>query len=164
MLKPILFGGVTGVLFLSVSLSVHAQIEAETTPFFETNNSEISPLELTQFAQILRQFKGIDNATKQKMAMTIKKGGLSYERFMEIGQNQNNYNYTAGVQASPEELEKFQKTVSEVEEIIINNEQKKERTIQSQGLGIKRFKQIDSIISQDRNLQKKIQQMVSPYH
>lgn len=160
MLKPILFGGITGVLFLSISLSVHGQIEAETTPFFETNYSEISPLELRQFAQILQQFKGIDYSTQQKMAMTIKKGGLSYERFMEIGQSQNNYNYAAGVQASPEELEKFQKTISEVEEIIINTEQKKERMIQSQGLGMKRFRQIEAIISQDRNLQKKIQQMV----
>lgn len=160
MLKPILFGGITGVLCLSISLSVYGQIEAETIPFFETNHSEISPLELRQFAQILQQFKVIDYSTQQKMAMTIKKGGLSYERFMEIGQSQHNYNYATGVQASPEELEKFQKTISEVEEIIINTEQKKDRIIQSHGLGIKRFRQIEAIISKNRNLQKKIQQMV----
>ncbi|MGP0128816.1 MAG: DUF4168 domain-containing protein [cyanobacterium endosymbiont of Rhopalodia musculus] len=160
MLKLILVGGVAGVLYLSVSLPVHGQIEARTTQFFEAEHSEISPLELRQFAQVLQQFQAIDYRTQQKMAMAIKKGGLSYERFMEIGQSQNNYNYAAGVQASLEELEKFQKTVSEVEEIIVNTEQKKERVIQSQGLAIKRFRQIETIISQDSKLQEKVQQMV----
>ncbi|BBA78781.1 hypothetical protein RGRSB_0161 [cyanobacterium endosymbiont of Rhopalodia gibberula] len=160
MLKLILAGGITGVLCLSISLPVHSQIEARTTQFFEADHSEISPLELRQFAQILQQFQEIDYRTQRKMAMTIKKGGLSYERFMEIGQSQNNYNYATGLQASSEELEKFQKTISEVEEIVVNTEQKKERVIQSQGLEIKRFRQIETIISQDRKLQKKVQQMV----
>ncbi|XLQ10967.1 MAG: DUF4168 domain-containing protein [cyanobacterium endosymbiont of Epithemia adnata isolate EadnSB Bon19] len=160
MLKPILVRGIIGFFSLFMSLPVYGQIEAKTTRFFEAENSEISPLELRQFAQILQQFQGIDYRTQQKMAITIKKGGLSYERFMEIGQSHSNYNYTTGLQVSPEELEKFQKTISEVEEIIANTEQKKERLIQSQGLEIKRFRQIETIISQDRQLQKKVQQMV----
>ncbi|YAI81316.1 MAG: DUF4168 domain-containing protein [cyanobacterium endosymbiont of Rhopalodia sterrenbergii] len=160
MLKLILLGGITGVLYLSIALPVYSQIEAGTTQFFEAEHSKISPLELRQFAQILQQFQEIDYRTQRKMAMTIKKGGLSYERFMEIGQSQNNYNYATGLQASPEELDKFRKTISEVEEIIVNTEQKKERVIQSQGLEIKRFRQIETIISQDRQLQKKVQQMV----
>lgn len=160
MLKLILVGGITGVFSLFISLPVHGQIEVKTPQFFESEHSEISPLELRQFAQILQQFREIDYRTQRKMAITIKKGGLSYERFMEIGQSHKNYNYATGLQASVEELEKFQKTMSEVEEIIVNTEQKKERIVQSQGLEIKRFQQIETIISQDRKLQKKVQQMV----
>lgn len=160
MLKLIIVGGIAGVLSLSVSLPVHSQIEAGTTQFFEVERSEISPLELRQFAQILQQFKAIDYRTQQKMAIAIKKGGLSYERFMEIGKSQNNYDYTAGIQASSEELDKFRKTIIEVEKIVVNTEEKKVRVINSQGLEIKRFQQIETIISQDSELQKKVQQMV----
>ncbi len=160
MLKSILVGGITGILCLSVSSPVHSQIEAETTPFFGTTQSEISPLELRQFAQIIQQFQGIDYRTQRKMGQAIKKGGLSYERFMEIGKSKNNYNYVAGVQASPDELEKFQKTLTQVEEIITETEQKKERMIKSQGLEIKRFRQIETMVTQDRDLQQKVQQMV----
>ncbi|WP_267383385.1 DUF4168 domain-containing protein [Cyanobacterium sp. uoEpiScrs1] len=160
MFKLLLAGGITGILYLSISLPVYGQIEARTTQFFEADHSEISPLELRQFAQILQQFQGIDYRTQQRIAMTIKKGGLSYERFMEIGQSHNNYNYTTGLQASSEELDKFQKTVSKVEEVIVSTEQKKERVIQSQGLEVKRFRQIETIIAKDSKLQKKVQQMV----
>ena len=160
MLKSILLGGITGVLCLSVSFPVQSQIEAEITPIIESSSTEISPLEMRQYAQILQQFQGIEYRTQQKMAQAIKKGGLSYERFMEIGKNQNNYNYLAGVQASPDELEKFQKTLTHVEEIITETEDKKKRMIKSQGLDLQRFQEIEAIIEKDRDLQKKLQQMI----
>ncbi|HAC63407.1 MAG TPA: DUF4168 domain-containing protein [Cyanothece sp. UBA12306] len=160
MLKSMLVGGIVGVLGLSLSLPVCSQIEPNINPLLETSQAKISPLEMRQYAQILQQFKGIEYRTQQKMAQAIKKGGLSYERFLEIGKNQNNYNYTAGVQASPDELEKFQKTLVEVEKIISETEDKKKRMIKSQGLELQRFQQIETIIAQDRNLQQKLQQMV----
>ncbi|ACK66409.1 hypothetical protein PCC8801_2398 [Rippkaea orientalis PCC 8801] len=160
MLKSMVVVGVISVLGLSFSLPVRSQIQPNITPIVGASTTEISALEMRQYAQILQQFRGIEYKTQQKMAQAIKKGGLSYERFMEIGRNQNNFNYTAGVQASAEELEKFQKTLTEVEKIIAETEDKKKRMIVSQGLELQRFQQIEQIIAKDRDLQERLQQMV----
>jgi hypothetical protein len=177
MLKPILvkgFIGYIGFFSLFMSLPVYSQIEVTTPQFFEKKNPLVSPLELNQFVQIIQQFPAIDYRAHKLMETAAKKEGLSLERYDEIMKmlrGVDRVDYEIGLQVSPEkynvqfkvseeELKKFQRLEAIEEEINEDVVQQKIRIVRSQGLEIKRFQQIESMVARDLELQLKVKQMM----
>ncbi|MEM8777474.1 MAG: DUF4168 domain-containing protein [Cyanobacteria bacterium P01_G01_bin.49] len=161
MFKSIVVGGVIGIVGLSVPINVNAQLKAPLSPNSQlsvVSESEIAPLELQQFVQVIKQFQRIEYANQQKVAKAMKKEGLSPERFMEINESQKNWQSQSD--ASADEMEKFRNIVVEIKEIMSDAEEKRKKMVETQGLSLKRFLEIEEIVAKDDELQAKVQQML----
>ncbi|MEA5509844.1 DUF4168 domain-containing protein [Crocosphaera sp. UHCC 0190] len=161
MYKSILVGGVMTIVGLSVPTTVMAQFQVPLSSTVESSQASqpaVSPLELQQFVQVIKQFQKIEMQTQQQMAKAIGKEGLTPQRFVEINESQRNRNPQANV--SSDELDKFKKAVVKVNEIMNASETKRQRTVETQGLELKRFLEIESTISQNKALQARVQQML----
>ena len=161
MFKSIVVGGLLTIVGLSVSTSANAQLSAPLSPNSQlsvVSEPEVSPLELQQFVQVIKQFQRIEQTSQQKVAKAINAEGLSPKRFMEINQSQRDWRSQSD--ASADEMEKFRKAVVKIQDIMRDAETKRQRTVETQGLDLKRFLEIEKIIAKNENLQAKVQQML----
>ena len=161
MFKSIVVGGLLTIVGLSVSTSANAQLSAPLSPNSQpsvVSEPKVSPLELQQFVQVIKQFQRIEQKSQQKVAKAINAEGLSPKRFMEINQNQRDWRSQSD--ASADEMEKFRKAVVKIQEIMRDAETKRQRTVETQGLDLKRFLEIEEIVAQNKDLQAKVQQML----
>ncbi len=161
MFKSLVVGGILTVLGLIQPTITYAQFNGPISPTIETEtvtSPQISPIELQQFVQVIKQFQRIEMNMQREMAKAMKKEGLTPERFMEINESQRQLR-SESVNSS-EDLEKFRKVVVQLEEIMDNAEKKRQTTVTTQGLELKRFLQIEKTISQNKQLQAKVQQML----
>ncbi|MGK7880732.1 MAG: DUF4168 domain-containing protein [Crocosphaera sp.] len=160
MLKSLVVGGVVmvGLMIPTVALG---QFNGPISPTVETETTvdpQVSPLELQQFVQVIKQFQRIETVVQRQMAKTIQKEGLTPERFMEINESQRQLR-SESVNSS-EDLEKFRKIVVKFQEIMDDAEEKRQSTVVTQGLEVERFLEIEKIVSGNRQLQAKVQRML----
>lgn len=161
MLKLIV-GGLAGVLLYfppvvaqSTAQQQSPQIIAQMAP--RGSNETVSPLELQQFAQALRQLRKVEMETQEKMAEALKAERLSPERFQEIGQQRSNPDSPVGGTISPGEQEKFDKILAKIQTIRQEAIPKRSRAITLQGLTIERFNQIGEVIDRNATLRQQLQ-------
>ena len=161
MFKSLVVGGmITIVGFMSPTVA-YGQFNGPISPSIETEtvvDPEVSPLELQQFVQIIKQFKRIEAMTQREMAKALKKEGLTPERFMEINESQRQLR-SESVNSSAD-LEKFRNVVVKFNEIMDDAEEKRQGTVETQGLKLNRFLEIEKIVSNNRQLQAKVQRML----
>ncbi|MGK7941327.1 MAG: DUF4168 domain-containing protein [Crocosphaera sp.] len=161
MFKSLLVGGIITLVGVNQPTVTYAQFNAPISPTIEretVSSPKVSPIELQQFVQIIKQFQRIEMNMQREMAKAMKKEGFTPQRFMEINESQRQLR-SESVNSS-EDLEKFRKVVVQLEEIIDNAEKKRQSTVATQGLELKRFLEIEKIISQNKQLQAKVQQML----
>ena len=115
-------------------------------------------MELQQFVQVIKQFRRIETSMQREMAKAIKKEGLTPERFMEIDKTQRQLR-SESVNSS-EDLEKFRKVVTEFQKIMDDAEEKRQTTVATQGLEVERFLEIEKIVSNNQQLQGKVERML----
>ena len=160
MLKSLVVGGVVmgGLMIPTVA---YGQFNGPISPTVETETTvdpKVSPLELQQFVQVIKQFQRIETVVQRQMAKAIQKEGLTPERFMEINQSQRQLR-SESVNSS-EDLEKFRKIVVKFQEIMDDAEEKRQSTVATQGLELERFLEIEKIVSGNRQLQAKVERML----
>ena len=163
MYKFIVVGGlaVMAVAFTpSEAKTQSSQLSLPTLSTQAVSSSSVSPLELQQFVQGIKQLQSIDRRNQAQMAQVIEKEGLSPERFREIAQNIQQPNTTLEPPISEQEQEKFARIVEQMEEIQKESLPKQQRAITMQGLEVSRFGEIDRAVQQDAALQKKVRQML----
>ena len=161
MFKSLVVGGMMTMVGLISPTVAYGQFNGTISPTIETEtvaNPEVSPLELQQFVQVIKQFQRIEAMTQREMAKVLKKEGLSPDRFMEINESQRRLR-SESVNSS-EDLEKFRKVVVEFNEIMDDAEEKRQSTVETQGLELKRFLEIEKIVSNDQQLQARVQRML----
>ncbi|MDJ0508459.1 MAG: hypothetical protein QNJ64_04265 [Crocosphaera sp.] len=163
MFKSLVVGGIITVLGLHYPTVTYAQFRGPISPTIEietetVTSPKVSPIELQQFVQVIKQFQRIEANMQREMAKAIKQEGLTSQRFMEINESQRQLR-SESVNSS-EDLEKFRKIVVQLEEIMDDAEKKRQTTVVTQGLELKRFLEIEKIISQNKQLQAKVQQML----
>ena len=160
MLKSLVVGG--GVMVgLMIPTVAYGQFNGPISPTVETETTvdpKVSPLELQQFVQVIKQFQRIETVVQRQMAKAIQKEGLTPERFMEINQSQRQLR-SESVNSS-EDLEKFRKIVVKFQEIMDDAEEKRQSTVATQGLELERFLEIEKIVSGNRQLQAKVERML----
>ncbi|MDJ0598106.1 MAG: hypothetical protein QNJ37_04610 [Crocosphaera sp.] len=160
MFKSLVVGGVVMVGLMTPTVA-YGQFNSPISPTIKTEtvaNPEVSPLELQQFVQVIKQFQRIEAVMQRQMAMAMKKEGLTPQRFMEINESQRQLR-SESVNSS-EDLEKFRKVVVKFQEIMDNAEEKRQSTVETQGLELERFLEIEKIVSKNQQLQAKVQQML----
>ncbi|MDJ0729603.1 MAG: hypothetical protein QNJ33_06370 [Crocosphaera sp.] len=161
MFNSLVVGGVITIVGLMTPTVAYGQFNGPISPTIETEtvvNPEVSPIELQQFVQVIKQFQRIEALMQREMAKAMKKEGLTPERFMEINESQRQLR-SQSVNSS-EDLEKFRKVVVKFQEIMDNAEEKRQTTVETQGLELNRFLEIEKIVSNNRQLQAKVQRML----
>ena len=163
MYKFIIVGGLAVVTLAftpSQAKTQSSQLSLPTLSTQATAPAPVSPLELQQFVQGIKQLQSIDRRNQAKMVQVVEKEGLSPERFQEIAQNIQEPNSTLEPPISEQEREQFARIVEQMEEIQKESLPKQQRAITMQGLEISRFSEIDRAVQQDATLQKKVRQML----
>lgn len=161
MLKSIV-GGLIGTL-LSLSPLI-AQAEGQPfshlilaqIPTLRGESESVSPLELQQFIQALKQLKRVEMETQEKMIEALKSERLSPQRFQEIGQQQSNPDATS-TQISPNEQQQFEKALTKIQTIQQEAIPKQSRAVTFQGLTMQRFNQIGRAIEKNPTLKQQLQ-------
>lgn len=161
MLKPVIRGMIGALLYFPPVVAqtqvqpLSPQLLSQTSTSTGANET-VSPLEIQQFAQALKQLKKIEMATQEKMVEALKQENLSPERFQEIGQQRNNSDLAAtGI--TPGELERFDKAVAKLQTIQQEAAPKESRAISMQGLTMERFNQIGQMINKSPALKQQLQ-------
>jgi Domain of unknown function (DUF4168) len=160
-----LFASVCTLLTLLAPLEARAQANRLLAPSATSPSVSaapaITPLELQQFVQAIKQVQTIEMESQKQMGELIKKGGLSLERFVEIDKAVN-----AGVPPSKpiseDEQKKHQAITLKIQKVWQESQPKKERAVTAQGLTVSRFGEINSQVRSDRTLQEKVKQMLGP--
>lgn len=159
MLKPAI-GGMIGALLYFSPVAAQAQVQPLSPQLLSqtstsTGSSEtVSPLEIQQFAQALKQLKKVEMETQEKVVQALKQERLSPERFQEIGQQRNNPD-PSGI--TPAELERFDKAVEKIQTIRQEAAPKESRAVTMQGLTVERFNQIGQMINKSPALKQQLQ-------
>jgi len=154
MLKPIVGGGV-GILLSFFPGMAQAQTpqpnpQVLAQVFAPRGTGEtVSPLELQQFAQALKQLQRVEMEAQQKMVEALKTENLSPQRFGEIGQQRENPDFQVSTAISSAEQERFDKALTKIRTIQQEAAPKRSRAVTLQGLTVERFNQIGQVV--DRN-------------
>lgn len=162
MLKSMLLGGLVSTSLLLTPVTVRAQAGQLTVPQSSTqavSPTSVTPIELQQFVQAIKQLQVVDRQNQQKMAKVLQDEGLSPQRFSEIGRSlQRGVNPADPI--SEDEKQKFQRAIEKMGKIQQESLPKQQRAISMQGLQIERFRQIDIAVQQDTTLRKRVEQML----
>ncbi len=162
MLNPMI-GGIVGALLYFPP--VIAQVEVQqfspqvlSQTFFTPKGADeaISPLEIQQFAQALKQLKKVEMDTQQKMIEVLKEENLSPQRFQEIGQQQSNPG-SSTTEVTPAEQERFDKALARMQTIQEESIPKQRQAITLQGLTVERFRQIEQAVNKSPALRQQLQ-------
>lgn len=153
-----------GCLSLVISTTCFAGLPAysqpgdaiASTPIYTVAANDISSQELEKFAKAIATLRQIDEETQTKMIKAVEAAGMTPEEFMEIGENKENVdNLPADKQLQ------FQKALDEVRKLNEEDRTQKRQAVENSGLEVSRFNEIGEMVESDRNLQKKVVEILS---
>ncbi|MFW6227254.1 MAG: DUF4168 domain-containing protein [Bacteroidota bacterium] len=133
------------MLFSFISLSAFAQ-----------SGEEVTDQEIKQFAAAFQKVQEVDQQTQQKMIKAIQDEGIDVQRFNEIQQAQQDPNQE--VDATSEEMNKYESVSKELEQIQGQAQQKMQEIITEEGLTIQRYQEVAAAIQASQELQQKLQE------
>jgi len=110
--------------------------------------------ELNKFAEAYQHVRTINQSSQQKMMKAVTDEDLTVERFNLINQAEQNPNKE--VEATDDELKKYQVAMESVETIQQNVQAQLQTKIKEAGLTLERFQQIANQMKTDQNLQQRL--------
>ena len=160
MLKSVCVSSASLALFLSLSTPALAASPTQAAPLEvkQSSSMEVNQQELEKFAAAMREMRQIQLESRDEISAAIDEEGLSKNRFREILQAQRNPEVEPD--ASQEELQKFESATEQLAQIQQDTQSQMREAVTNQGLEVDRFQQILSIVREDRQLQKQVQQMI----
>lgn len=126
------------------------------TSTFAQTEQNISDKEIKQFTSAFQEIQAIDQQAQQEMAKKVENSGLNVQRFNEIQQAEQFPDQE--VEATDEEMEKYQSANKELEKIQTNAQQQMTEKIESEGLSINKYQEIANRLQSDPELKKRIQE------
>jgi len=160
MLKSVCVSSAGLALFLSLSAPTLAASPTQAAPLEvkQSSSMEVNQQELEKFAAAMREMRTIQLESRDEISAAIDEEGLSKNRFREILQAQRNPEVETD--ASQEELQKFESATEQLAQIQQDTQSQMREAVTDQGLEVDRFQQILSMIREDPQLQKQVQQMI----
>ncbi|MFW5656534.1 MAG: DUF4168 domain-containing protein [Bacteroidota bacterium] len=132
------------------------QPEQNPAPFQQpTQETEVSDEELKEFAEVAEQVQIINQEVQQKMMNALEAEAMDAQRFTEIHQAQQNPEQN--IDATSEEMKKYEATTREFEKIQGQAQQKMQEKITESDLTMPRYEEIAMILQSDPELQEKFQ-------
>ena len=142
-------------------VSAIAQVNPATTPQqgveVQTNFEEE---ELKQFASAAGKVVLIQQETEQKMIQAIENEDLEINKFNEILMAQQNQQ-TEDLEATPEDLQKFDKAAAQVIQIQTEVQEEMVEAIKEEGLEPQKYEQILLAYQSDANVKAKVDALIS---
>jgi hypothetical protein len=118
----------------------------------------VSQTEVEKFASTVKQFQTIQQDAQEQAGQILEGEDLSFERFNEILQTQQNPQATEPSSAVTEqERQKFDRVLSQLDALRQTTRQQTERVLESEGLERERFSQILAQVRQDAGLRARIE-------
>lgn len=125
-----------------------------TTSIFMAQNQEISDKELKKFADAYQEIQMVNQNSQQEMIKAVEDSDLTVEKFNEINQAEQNPNKE--VDASADDLKKYESAMQSVEAIQAQVQKTVESKIKEIGLSMERFQQISTLVQTDKELQQRL--------
>lgn len=122
---------------------------------FAQTQETVSDQELEKFASALEHVQIINQEAQQEMVKAIQEEGLDVESYTKIQQAQQNPNQE--VEATDEEMEKYNSVSGDIEKIQMQSQQKMEEKIKEEGLTIERYQEIVAALQASPELQENLQ-------
>jgi len=153
-LAALAFACISGVeTFAQVSPATSPQQSQEVQTNFEDE-------ELKQFASAAGKVVVIQQETEQKMIQAIESEDLEINKFNEILMAQQNQQ-TDQLEATPEDLQKFDKAAAQVMQIQTEVQEEMVEAIKEEGLEPQKYEQILLAYQSDANVKAKIDALIS---
>ncbi len=128
------------------------------TATFAQTGDEVSDKEVKQFASAVKEVQVINQESQQSMIKAVEDAELDIERFNQIYGAMQDPN--TEVEASDEEMEKFNKANTDIVDIQTEAQQKMEKEILDQDLTIERYQEINMQLQNDPELMQKVQKLL----
>jgi len=123
---------------------------------FAQSVEDVTDQEIKQFASAFQQVQRVDQKAQKTMIKAVQDEGLEVQRFNEIQQAQQDPNQE--VNATNEEMKKYEVTTRELEKIQGQAQQEMQEKITEEGLTVPRYQEISAAIQASPELQEKLQE------
>ena len=151
------------VALFSIAYGYGAMAQQSPAPTPQQNQqieTDFADEELEQFASAAGKVVVIQQETEEKMIQAIENEDLEISKFNEILMAQQNQQ-TDQLEATPEDLQKFDKAAAEVIKIQTEVQQEMVEAIQEEGLEPQKYEQILLAYQSDANIKAKIDALIS---
>jgi hypothetical protein len=129
-------------------------------PVQQAPQAQVSQQDLQKFANAIKKLQPIQRQAQTQITQAIQQQNFSEKRFGEIYQSRRNPQAQPTAKVTPEESKKFEVVSAKIDQIDKVTQSKMEKTVQEEGLDVKRFNQIFSAIRQDPALLQQVQKMI----
>lgn len=120
--------------------------------------TEVSQAEVQQFANTIEQFQTIQTGAQEQASQILESEQLSWDRFNQILQSQQNPQTQPSPEVSSQEQQSFDRAVSKLTEVQQTMREQMNQAIRTQGLEPSRFAEILAMVRQDTSLRQRIEQ------
>jgi|LFIK01.1.fsa_nt_gi hypothetical protein len=123
-------------------------------------DTDVSDDELTQFVEASLEARDIEMDSQQEMMAILEDEGIDVQTYNEIAQAREMGQSEDEINASAEDLERFESANNGIEEIGDQIMADMEEAVESKGLAIDRYEEINLALQQDPNLMQRAQQIM----
>ncbi|MEX2483095.1 MAG: DUF4168 domain-containing protein [Brumimicrobium sp.] len=148
--------------FFGISTAVFGQQNGQGTQQpqqAQPESADVSDKDLEQFVVVYKQVQTENKNIQQKMVGTIEEEGMDINRYNEL--NQASANPNAEVDASKEEMEKYEKVTKKVETIQTDFQQKVKKMIEDEGMTLQRYQEVYTALQSDEDLKEKFNELMT---
>ncbi|HET8854366.1 MAG TPA: DUF4168 domain-containing protein [Salinimicrobium sp.] len=120
----------------------------------QTGQEAISDEEISKFAITFQKMRVMNQKMQKEMTGVISEKNMEIARFNKI--HKANLDPSVDVEITEEEQEKYEKIVSQLDEMQLSYRKKMEETITASGLTPQRYQQISKRLQTDKELQERL--------
>jgi hypothetical protein len=120
---------------------------------------DVDDQELAKFADAYQGLRMVNQEAQQKMVKVVEDEGFEIQKFNEMYQTSMNPNEE--LEASDEEMKKYEATVQKIEGMQGEFQERMEEVISEQGFTMERYEKLAMALQSDPEMQQRLQQMLS---
>ncbi|MCF8230901.1 MAG: DUF4168 domain-containing protein [Bacteroidales bacterium] len=143
-------------VFMLTGTSLNAQQDIKMQRQQQSVDIEVSDQELQKFVTASGEIQKLQKESRSKMQQTIKDNGLSMQRYSEIQKKKSS---GKKVDMSKKEQKAFDATKKSIRKEQMKIQQKAGKILKKHGIDRQRYMKISRAIRQDKELQKRYQEM-----
>ncbi|TVQ36326.1 MAG: DUF4168 domain-containing protein [Spirochaetaceae bacterium] len=122
---------------------------------------EVGDAELNRFVEALQQIERVQMDTQEEMISVLDEQGITTERFNEIYQAEHNPEFELDQPLSSDEQSRFRMAEQQLQSIQEDSQVEMSQVVQNQGIEIDRFNEIYVALTQDPELQQRVQELIN---
>ncbi len=121
---------------------------------------EVSDEELEEFIDVYMGVAELNQQFEMQVQQVLQDEGIEVEKFMEIQQSEQMGASRDDIDATSEELEKYDAAMEAVEEMEEDFQEEIEEKVEEEGMEIERYEEIMMGLQQDQELMQRAQQLL----